>query len=128
MIKILNYLKYLVPFTIVLFSVQYILPEIFFKGKSFFYSVWSIHAFLFCSALVIYSTLVFVNNNLSDKTGFTFLALTVIKMFASVLFLIPLIQANLKEVSLDVASFFIPYFMYLFFETFFAIRLIKRSL
>lgn len=55
------------------------------------------------------------------------MAISVIKMMASVVFLIPLLQSDTIDRIPDVTAFFIPYFLYLFFETIFAIRLINKK-
>jgi hypothetical protein len=70
--------------------------------------------------------LIFVNKNYFDKTGFAFLATSILKMMASIVFLIPLIQSTSINLIPDVFAFFIPYFLFLTFETFFAIRLINN--
>jgi hypothetical protein len=38
----------------------------------------------------------------------------------------PLINADVKDPIPDMAAFFIPYFLFLFFETFLAVRLINQ--
>ena len=52
---------------------------------------------------------------------------SLIKMMASIVFLIPLLQSDLKSQIPDVSAFFIPYFLFLFFETIFAVRLISKQ-
>jgi hypothetical protein len=54
------------------------------------------------------------------------MGVSLLKMMAAVLFLIPQLQSDIKNQIPDVAAFFIPYFLYLFFETIFAIRLINK--
>jgi hypothetical protein len=76
--------------------------------------------------LLSYSFLIFVNKSFPDKTGFAFMGISLLKMMAAVVFLIPLLQSDLKSQIPDVGAFFIPYFLYLFLETFFAIRLINK--
>ena len=49
------------------------------------------------------------------------------KMMAAIVFLIPLIQSDLESQIPDVSAFFIPYFLYLFFETLFAVRLLSKQ-
>jgi hypothetical protein len=127
MIKIVSFLKYLIPFTVLLFVVQYYGTQAWIGNYKLFYSTWSIYVFLFVSTLLLYIFLLFVRKNYPDFTGFTFLGSTFLKMLASVVFLIPLIQSEVVETNLDIAAFFIPYFLFLFFETFFAIRLINKS-
>lgn len=123
----LNFLKYLIPFSIVLFIAQHFMVENLFSDIPFFYSTWSIYVFHIIITMISYLFLLFVNKNFSDYTGYTFMGISVIKMMASVVFLIPLIQSDTIDRIPDVATFFIPYFLFLFFETIFAIRLINKK-
>jgi len=127
MVAFLNFLKYLIPFSIVLFLVQHFIVENLFADIPFFYSTWSIYVFHIIITMLSYLFLLFVNKNFSDYTGYSFMGISVIKMMASVVFLVPLIKSDTIDRIPDIATFFIPYFLYLFFETIFAIRLINRS-
>lgn len=126
--RMLSFLKYFIPFSLLLFIVQYWITEMLTKNRELYNSIWSIYAFHVISTLVVYLFLLFVHKNFSDKTGFAFLAGSVLKMMACVVFLIPLIQSDVKDPVGDIAAFFIPYFLFLFFETFFAVRLINKQL
>ena len=121
-----NFLKYLIPFAIVLFLVQHFTVANLFKDIPFFYSTWSIYVFHIIITLLSYLFLLFVHKNFPDKTGFTFMGIGLIKMMAGVVFLIPMIQSDTIDRIPDVAAFFIPYFLFLFFETIFAVRLINK--
>jgi len=77
--------------------------------------------------LCSYGFLIFVNKTFADKTGFAFMGFSLIKMMAAIVFLIPLLQSDHKSQVPDVSAFFIPYFLFLFFETLFAIRLINNQ-
>ena len=121
-----KFLKIIIPFSIVLFFVQFYLIQTFFQNISFYYSTWSIYLFHLVVTLLSYSFLLFVNKTFADKTGFAFMGFSLIKMMASIVFLIPLLQSDLKSQIPDVSAFFIPYFLFLFFETFFAVRLISK--
>lgn len=124
--NIYGFLKYIIPFSIILFFTQnYIVIHIF-EESSFFYSTWTIYLFHLLITIFSYLFLLFVNKTFPDNTGFAFMGISLIKMMASVIFLIPLLQSDIKNQIPDVAAFFIPYFLYLFFETFFAIRLINK--
>lgn len=122
-----KFLKLLIPFSVVLFFIQYYTIETFFKNISFFYSTWSIYVFHVVITLFSYGFLLFVNKTFADKTGFAFMGFSLIKMMAAIVFLIPLIQSDLKSQIPDVSAFFIPYFLYLFFETLFAVRLLSKQ-
>lgn len=122
-----KFLKLIIPFTLVLFFIQYYTVESFFKNSIFFYSIWSIYVFHLVITLCSYSFLIFVNKTFPEKTGFAFMGFSLIKMMAAIVFLIPLLQSDLKSQVPDVSAFFIPYFLFLFFETLFAIRLINNQ-
>ena len=124
MIKILSFLKYLIPFTLLLFVAQYYGTKALSVNHDFFYATWGIYLFMFISTLLIYLLLLFVNVSFPDFTGFTFLGTTFVKMMAAVVFLIPLIKSERTETNLDIAAFFIPYFLFLLFETILVVRLI----
>jgi hypothetical protein len=124
--KIYSFLKYIIPFSILLFVTQNYIVTALFEKTYFFYSTWSIYLFHFIITVLSYLFLLFVNKTFPDKTGFAFMGISLIKMMAAVVFLIPLLQSDLENQIPDVGAFFIPYFLYLLFETFFAISLINK--
>lgn len=126
MIKTVSFLKYLIPFTLLLFVAQHYGTVALSVNHDFFYATWGIYLFLFVSTLLIYVLLLFVDISFPDFTGFAFLGSTFVKMMAAVVFLIPLIQSDRTETNLDIATFFVPYFLFLLFETIFAVRLINN--
>jgi hypothetical protein len=67
-----------------------------------------------------------IHNNFKDKTGFAFLAFSILKMLFAIVFLLPLITSELENKLPDIFSFFIPYFIFLGVETLFILNLIKR--
>ncbi|WP_035693828.1 hypothetical protein [Flavobacterium soli] len=127
MSRFVNFIKYFLPFSIVLFVIQYFVVTTLFKDTVFFYSTLSIYIFHIVVTILSYLFLLFVNKNFPDYTGYSFMGISVVKMMAAVVFLIPLIQSDTIDRIPDVATFFIPYFLFLFFETIFAIRLINKT-
>jgi hypothetical protein len=123
----LNFLKYLVPYFLLLLAAQYFITANLFGDTPFFYSTWSIYVFHIIITVLSYLFLLFVNKTFPDKTGFAFMGISLIKMIASVVFLIPLIKSDTIDRIPDVAMFFIPYFLFLLFETIFAVRLINKA-
>lgn len=123
----LNFLKYLVPYSLVLFVAQYFSTTTIFGDIPFFYSTWSIYVFHIIITMLSYLFLLFVNKTFPDKTGFAFMGISLIKMMASVVFLIPLLKSDTIDRIPDVGMFFIPYFLFLLFETIFAVRLINKA-
>ena len=122
-----KFLKLIIPFSIVLFFIQNYVIGSFFQNSTFFYSTWSIYLFHLVITLISYGFLLFVNRTFADKTGFAFMGFSLFKMMAAIVFLIPLIQSDLESQIPDVSAFFIPYFLYLFFETLFAVRLLSKQ-
>ena len=126
MIKTVSFLKYLIPFTLLLFVAQHYGTVALSVNHDFFFFFWGIYLFLFVSTLLIYVLLLFVDISFPDFTGFAFMGTTFVKMMGAVVFLIPLIQSDRTETNLDIATFFVPYFLFLLFETIFAVRLINN--
>ena len=126
MIKTVSFLKYLIPFTLLLFVAPHYGTVALSVNHDFFYATWGIYLFLFVSTLLIYVLLLFVDISFPDFTGFAFMGTTFVKMMGAVVFLIPLIQSDRTETNLDIATFFVPYFLFLLFETIFAVRLINN--
>ena len=123
----LNFLKYLLPFSIILYFIQYFIVKALFPNTEFFYSLWSVYLFMVVATIIDFLILLWVNKNFSEYTGYTFMALGLVKMLAAVIFLIPLIQSATVNRIPDIAQFFIPYFLFLGFETVKAIQLLKKE-
>lgn len=126
MSRIVDFIKYFVPFSIVLFASQYLVMQSL-SQFNFFYSVCSIYMFNVFATFAVYLLLIYVNKTFPTYTGFTFLGASLFRMMAAVVFLIPFIKSDVKNPITDVSSFFIPYFLFLLFETYFTIRLINKS-
>ncbi|KFF17986.1 hypothetical protein [Flavobacterium hydatis] len=125
--RIVDFLKYFIPFTIVLFVTQYFVMQSLSEKLVFFYSVWSIYIFNILATFLVYLFLIFVNKNFSTYTGFAFLGASFFRMMLAIIFLIPLIKAHVKDPIIDLGAFFIPYFLFLIFETYSTVRLINKS-
>ncbi len=124
--ELLAFLKRLLPFSILLWLIQFLLQRYVLEVK-FYYSSFSIYLFHFLATFLIYLSLVFVYKNFSDKTGFAFMGLSLFKMFAAVIFLLPLILSGVNAVFANILAFFIPYFLFLVFETLYAVKLINKA-
>lgn len=127
MSQFLNFLKFFLPFLAILFTAQYYITNEFFADTSLFYSVWSIYIFHAFSIIIVFGALVAVNNIYKEYTGFVFMGATFMQMMAAVVFLIPLIKAKVANPIPDIAAFFIPYFLFLFFTTIFAVKMINSK-
>jgi len=122
-----RFLLFFVPFSLLLYALLSYLDKQVFSEQDFYYSPLSIIGFLFVSTTLIYLAIVYIHKVFPDKSGFAFLALGMLKMFASVIFLVPLIQSETANKTPAVLFFFSTYFVVLFVETWFVIRLINKK-
>lgn len=120
-----NFLKRFIPFSLILFLIHFFIVLNFSKSIIFFYSIYAIYLFHSITTALICFIIIYINKIVSDKTGFAFMALSILKMLAAILFLIPLIQLDKEQKLADIAAFFIPYFAFLFFELTFIIKLLN---
>ncbi|MCH4822514.1 hypothetical protein ML462_04955 [Gramella lutea] len=124
--KLNPFLKSFLPFSLILFAIQYGMVNYIFKLE-LYYSTLAIYGFHVLATFLIYLFLVFVHNSFSDKTGFAFMACSLLKMLAAVLFLLPLMLNDVMKPFLNIIAFFIPYFLFLIFETVYAVKLINTK-
>lgn len=125
--KLAPFIKAFIPFSIVLFSLHYFVVSYFFSTNEWFLEVTTIYLFHTITTLCFYVFTVYVNQTFYDKTGFSFLVSGFLKMMLSVVFLWPLITADFENKVPDVLSFFIPFFLFLFFETLFSVKLLSND-
>lgn len=124
-VQILKFLTRLIPFTTILFLIQFFITRFLLNSEVLYYPVYAIYLFHFCATFLIYYMLLLVHHNFQDKTGFAFMGASLIKMVAAVIFLLPVILNNAEYAFTNILSFFIPYFLFLVFETFYAVKLIN---
>jgi hypothetical protein len=119
-----KFLRSLLVIGVALFAIHYFLVEKFFPGQ-FFFPVWKIYAFLGIATLVTFLLVQVVHKHFPDKSGFAFMALSIVKMAAAIVFFLPLLDVQGHDLAGDVLSFFIPYFLFLLLEVIYVVRLIN---
>ncbi|WP_044401425.1 DUF6168 family protein [Lacinutrix sp. Hel_I_90] len=124
--KLIKFLFVLIPFTLVFFSLQYFIADLIADTKALYYETWKVYVFNFSATFIVYLFVVFVNKTFSDKTGFAFMACGLLKMMAAIIFLLPLIQNKELDAVNDVIAFFIPYFLFLFLETIYVVKILNK--
>lgn len=120
----LNFFKRFVLFAVALFFFQFIVVD-YIYDLELFYSTAAVYGFHFAATLLVYFALLFVYANFPDKTGFAFIGFGLFKMFASVLFLVPMLLNESLNPFQDILAFFVPYFLFLAFETVSAVKLLN---
>lgn len=95
--------------------------------KKLYFSTSLTISFLFFTSLITYLVVFYTNAYFKEYTGYAFMAMGVLKMFVSVLFLLPVISNKDLEKTSDIISFFIPFFMYLVFVTYYSVQLLTKQ-
>ncbi len=120
------FLLQLVGVSAVLFAIHSYLLHNFAGDITFFFPMWQIYSFHLIITFLLFT---FINYRYSSgkKDIFNlFMAMTIIKMVLAILFLLPLILSDFKNKQPDVFNFFIPYFLYLFFEVFALTKFLQK--
>ena len=95
-----------------------------FYNLPLYYPLWAIYLFNLVLVLFMYGALEFNQRKRPEGQLKLFLWLTTLKMFAAIVFLLPLFMKKTAYVTLEAFNFFIPYFIYLILE----IRALNRVL
>lgn len=114
--------------TLILFGVQWFLTDHFMQKTVFYFPSEKIYLFHFLTTFIIVATLLLIKKMMPDKVGFTFMGFSILKMGASLFFLFPLSTIDAFDPIPDVLAFFIPYFVFLFYETFYLVSLLNKDL
>ncbi|WP_055447228.1 DUF6168 family protein [Lacinutrix mariniflava] len=124
--KLITFSTILIPFSLILFALQYFVVTKLVSDLALFYSTWSVYLFHFIATLLVYMAVLFVNKTFSDQTGFAFMACGLVKMMAALVFLLPLIQNKEIDALNDVLAFFVPYFLFLLLETVYVVKVLNK--
>ena len=120
------FLLQLIGVTAVLFAVHSYLLYHFAKDIIFFFPVWQIYAFHVLITLILYSVINYRFSSGKKDIFNLFMVMTFLKMFLAILFLLPLLLSSFENKQPYVVNFFIPYFLYLFFEVFALTRFLQK--
>lgn len=107
-----------VIFTLILFGAHTYLLSHFAEGITFFFPIWQVYVFHFIITTALYTIINYKYSKGKTDIFNTFMLSTFLKMVLAILFLLPLLLSGMDNKQPDVFNFFIPYFLYLFFEVF----------
>jgi len=123
----ITFLLQLIGVSALLFAVHSYLLYHFAKAVNFFFPLWQIYTFHLIITLAFY-TIINYRFSSGNKDIFNlFMVMTFLKMILAILFLLPLLVSDFENKQPDVFNFFIPYFLYLFFEVFALTRFLQKS-
>lgn len=115
-----------IALTLVLFGVHIYLVSYFFHTV-FFFPIWQIYAFHFVITTLLYTVINYKNSKGNTDVFNTFMILTLIKMALAIVFLLPLLLSDFEKKQPDIFNFFIPYFIYLFFEVYSLTQFLQKK-
>lgn len=122
----LTFLLQLIGATLLIFGIQSYLLYHFAKEIEFFFPVWQVYVFHFVVTLAFYTIINYIFSSGKKEIFNLFMIMTFVKMILAILFLLPLLLSDFENKQPDVFNFFIPYFLYLFFEVFALTRFLQK--
>lgn len=110
-------------FTLVLFGLHKYAQHFFFSEIKLFHPIYSIYLFLFLSLITLFFFIIKAALK-KPETIFTSFAVGILaKSAIAILFFLPLLKTKSDNLNHTVFNFFIPYFLFLFFEIYQIIKL-----
>ncbi len=120
------FLVQLIGLSAILFGLHAYLLHHFAGDINFFFPVWQIYVFHCIVTLIIYSSINYRFSNGKKDIFNLFMLLTFLKMVLAIVFLLPLLLSDFQNKQPDVFNFFIPYFLYLFFEVYALTKFLQK--
>ncbi len=113
-----SFIIQLIVASVLLFGIHSYLLHYFASDTSFFFPVWQIYVFHIIVTFLLFTVINYKYSKGSTQIFNTFMVSTFLKMILAILFLLPLLLSDFENKQPDVFNFFIPYFLFLFFEVY----------
>jgi hypothetical protein len=123
----ISFLLQLIGISVLLFAIHGYLMFHFAKEITFFFPLWQIYTFHLIITLILYTIINYRFSSGKKDIFNLFMVMTFFKMALAILFLLPLILSDIENKQPDVFNFFIPYFLYLFFEVFALTKFLQKQ-
>ncbi|MDO1502222.1 hypothetical protein Q2T40_18975 [Winogradskyella maritima] len=117
----------LVLVSAVLFGIHAYLLHYLGGEREFFFPVWHIYGFHVVVTTVFYTIINYKFSSGQKNIFNLFMGMTLAKMVLAILFLLPLLLSDFENKQPDVINFFIPYFLYLFFEVYALTKFLNKA-
>jgi hypothetical protein len=123
----LSFLLQNIVFSLILFGIHSYLVSYLTTDIALFFPLWQIYMFHFVITSILYTIINYKYSNGKTDIFNTFMVITFLKMTVSILFLLPLLLYDFENKQPDVFNFFIPYFLYLFFEVYSVTQFLQKK-
>ncbi len=114
-------------FTIVIYGIHHYILQSLFISVDFYFETWKIYAFQFITVSALIYFLQHRSKIKPDKVFNTFVILSLLKMVAVLIFLLPLFFNKSVNPKPTVFAFFIAYFVFLILETRVALMILNEK-
>ncbi|WP_417857872.1 hypothetical protein [Xanthomarina gelatinilytica] len=114
----LSFLLQNVAVTLILLGIHSYLFSHFAENTNFIIPIWQIYVFHFAVTTLLYSVINYQYSRGKTEIFNLFMGFTFLKMILSIVFLLPVLLSDSDNKQPEVFNFFIPYFLYLFFEVY----------
>ncbi|MEH6536916.1 MAG: hypothetical protein V7719_11015 [Psychroserpens sp.] len=122
-----NFLIQLIALTALLFGAHGYLNYHFAKEVILFFPLWQIYVFHIITVVIIY-TLINYRDSIGKTEVFnTFILGMLFKMILTMVFLLPWVLSKPEQKGVDLANFFIPYFIFLAFEVYSVVKFLQKK-
>ncbi len=123
----ITFIIQLIVVSALLFGIHSYLLHYFAGNTKFFFPVWQVYAFHIIVTFLLFTVINFKYSKGNTQIFNTFMVSTFLKMILAILFLLPLLMADFENKQPDVFNFFIPYFLFLFFELYTLTAFLSKS-
>ena len=114
-------------FTLILYLLNQYFIRSFFSTINFYFEAWEIYLFQFITVAALIYFLQHRSKIKPDKVLNIFVILSLLKMGAVIIFLLPLFFDKTIDSKPAVFNFFIPYFLFLILESVFALKILNEK-
>lgn len=122
-----NFLIQLIALSGLLFGIHSYLNYHFANEVVLFFPLWHIYVFHIITVIIIY-TLINYRDAIGKTEVFnTFILGMLVKMILAMVFLLPWILSKPEQKGVDLANFFVPYFIFLAFEVFSVVKFLQKK-
>lgn len=124
--QIVKIFKNALLFTVVLYGLHKYFQYFFFKSIELYHPIYSIYLFLFVSLVGLFYFIIKAALVKPETIFTTFAVGSLIKSAVVILFFLPLFFKKTPNLDYTVFNFFIPYFLFIFYEIYLLIKLFNR--
>lgn len=122
-----SFIIQLVVVSALLFGIHSYFLHYFAGETSFFFPVWQVYVFHIIVTFLLFTVINYKYSKGQTQIFNTFMASTFLKMILAIFFLLPLLMSDFENKQPDVFNFFIPYFLFLFFEVYTLTAFLSKS-